>query len=336
MGRQHLFIKLSEIGLRVKYSPKQSLYFSLHLARYLSSDGRDETLSDLLRLFYSNDEVLRSDVEKNNGAKRWLESMMKHSKCTYRQSKGRRPGGKRVIFKVEMHCQHKRKPLTPRQIEQKASVSAGNSNKWLMHGLRQKKMDCCSVLKLTVSIPTKKDQRASLDHPYYLVSHPSILQITFTHNHPIESAHSLSFRPIDLETKECFFKLFRMGHCASSAYHWNVTKLFLDGGDDQLLLAERATNPTKSDVSRLYDEWRKKELGPDNGKKLFDKLEMEIPSYNEANLENGGQAKLQVYQNESVPFYDSDSESEVLKKNTKQKEKKIPAHGNSHLYSTYV
>ena len=78
-----------------------------------------------------------------------------------------------------------------------------------MHGLRQKKTDCPSVLKFTVSIPTKKDQRASLDHPY-LVSHPSILQITFTHNHPIESAHCLSFRPIDLETKESFFKLFRM------------------------------------------------------------------------------------------------------------------------------
>ena len=67
--------------------------------------------------------------------------MMKHSKCSNRQSKGRRPGGKRVIFKVEMHCQHKRKPLTPRQIKQKASVSVGNSNKWLMHGLRQKKTD---------------------------------------------------------------------------------------------------------------------------------------------------------------------------------------------------
>ena len=80
----------------------------------------------------------RVNLIKEDGAKRWLESMMKHSKCTYRQSKGRRPGGKRVIFKVKMHCQHKRKPLTPRQIKQKASVSAGNSNKWLMHGLRQK------------------------------------------------------------------------------------------------------------------------------------------------------------------------------------------------------
>ena len=90
--------------------------------------------------------TIRVNLIKEDGAKRWLESMMKHSKCTYQQSKGRRPGGKRVIFKVKMHCQHKRKPLTPRQIEQKASVSAGNSNKWLMHGLRQKKTDCPSVL----------------------------------------------------------------------------------------------------------------------------------------------------------------------------------------------
>ena len=49
---------------------------------------------------------------------------------------------------------------------------------------------------------------------------------------------------------------------------------------------------------------------------------MEIQSYNEANLENGGQAKLQVYQNESVPFYDSDSESEVLKKTPNKKKKR--------------
>ena len=39
-------------------------------------------------------------------------------------------------------------------------------------------------------------------------------------------------------------------------------------------------------------------------------------------MENGGQAKLQVYQNESVPFYDSDSESEVLKKTPNKKKKR--------------
>ncbi len=40
-----------------------------------------------------------------------------------------------------------------------------------------------------------------------LVSHPAIFQVSYNHNHPIESAHSLSFRPIHQETKEFFFKL---------------------------------------------------------------------------------------------------------------------------------
>lgn len=229
--------------------------------------------------------IIRINVSNVDEGKRWLQSMMKHSKCTYRQTKGRKPGLKRVLYKVEMHCQHKRKPLTPRQVEQKATARVKNSRKILMHELRQKKTDCPSVLKFTVAIPTKKDRYASVD---YLVTHPTVLHITHNHNHPIESAHALSFRPIDPETKESFFKLFRMGHSASSAYHWHETKLFLDGGEDQLLLADRATNPTKSDISRLYEDWRKKELGADNGKELFDKLELEIQAYNEANSDSGG------------------------------------------------
>ena len=48
---------------------KAKLVFLITL-RYRSSDGRDETLSDLLRLFYSNDKELkkiRSNVERING-----------------------------------------------------------------------------------------------------------------------------------------------------------------------------------------------------------------------------------------------------------------------------
>ncbi len=74
--------------------------------------------------------------------------------------------------------------------------------------------------------------------------HPTVLKIVFNHNHPIESAHSLSFRPIVDITKEAFFELFRKGHTASSAHHWHETKLFLDSCEDKLLIADRATNPT--------------------------------------------------------------------------------------------
>ncbi len=146
------------------------------------------------------------------------------------------------------------------------------------------------------------------------MSHPAIFQVSYNHNHPIESAHSLSFRPIHQETKEFFFKHFEVGLSASSAFHWSETKMLLDNDDDQLAFADRALNPTKSDVSRLYNEWRKIELGPDNGKELFDKLEMEIMSYNQANQHNVGRARLLVYQDCSNSCNDSDGESEAGKK----------------------
>lgn len=117
-------------------------------------------------------------------------------------------------------------------------------------------------MTITVNIPTKKDKMRSGNKPF-LLTHPTVVQITFNHNHPIDSAHVLSFRPIAPETKEIFSELFRKGHTASSAYHWHETKLYLDGGEDQILLADRAFNPTKADLSRLYSEWQKKELRSD-------------------------------------------------------------------------
>jgi len=248
---------------------------------------------------------------------------MKHSMCTYRQSKGRKSGRKRVLYKVEMHCQHKKKPLTQQQREQAATLKVLDSGKGLKHEVRKKKTDCPSIIKFKVTVPTKKDQRASVNFPY-LVSHPAIFQVSYNHNHPIESAHSLSFRPIHQETKEFFFKLFEVGHSASSAFHWSETKMLLDNDDDQLAFADRALNPTKSVVSRLYNEWRKNELGPDNGKELFDKLEMEIMSYNQANQHNGGRARLLVYQNCSNSCNDSDGESEAGKKPPKKRKRSQP------------
>ena len=85
--------------------------------------------------------------------------------------------------------------------------------------------------------------------------------------------------------------MFRKGHTAASAHYWHETKLYLDGGEDQTLLADRATNPTKSDVSRLYTEWQKQELGDDNGKEMFDKLHTEIDAYNDAYGERAGKGK---------------------------------------------
>ena len=82
------------------------------------------------------------------------------------------------------------------------------------------------------------------------------------------------------------------GHRASSAHHWHETKLLLEHEENQLLLADRNINPTKADFYRLYDEWRKKDLGPDQGKPLFDQLNNEIAAYNDAYSTDGGKQLL--------------------------------------------
>ena len=175
-------------------------------------------------------------------------------------------------------------------------------------------------MQITVLVPTKRDHVAASKKPY-LVSHPTVLQLTFCHNHPLNSAHVLSFRPISNEVKENFVELFRKGHTAASADHWHETKLYLDGGEDHTLLADRASNPTKSDISRLYSEWQKKELGDDNGKGMFDQLQAEISAYNDVCSKLGGKAKFRCFQ--QAPGSSGDSEDEVdhpPKKYFKQRE----------------
>ena len=74
--------------------------------------------------------------------------------------------------------------------------------------MSEKKTGWPSKLKFTVTVPTKRDKIASGKRSYF-VTHPTILNITFNHNHPIDSAHALSFRDVSSDTKEKFFELFR-------------------------------------------------------------------------------------------------------------------------------
>ena len=123
-----------------------------------------------------------------------------------------------------------------------------NAQKVLNHDTREQKTDHPSKINLTVLVPMKRDEVAA-GRKSYLVALSS-----FNHNHPIHSAHVLYF----LETKEKFVELFWKGHTAASAHHWHKTKLYIDGGEDQVLLADRATNSTGSYINRLYIEWQKK------------------------------------------------------------------------------
>ena len=270
--------------------------------------------------------VIRINLETQTAVQSWVDKMMAASLCTYRVTRGNKLKGKRVMCKIEMHCQHYRKPLTPTQAKRASVVSAKRTVKPMHSLVRQRKTQCPSSLKLTLQIPTKKQQFAATKKPY-LLTHKAVLLIDFVHNHPIHAAHSLSFRPVSDETKRQFFHLFDKGHCASSARHTHEQMLLLNAQTDaekQVVLADRHYNPNVQDICRLFVAWRKRNYGPEDGKQLFEKLQLVVDQYTEQNASQGGKALLQWYERSDDDGDDSDTEGCKPRKKRKREPSSTP------------
>ena len=249
---------------------------------------------------------IRINLKNENESKDWVDKMCNHSKCTYRITRTYKPSLKRILWRADMHCQHYRKPLSTKQLATKA-LSKKKSNP-LMGELQQKKTKCPSSLILKIQNPNKRELYSC--HTNFCQSHKGYLQLNFTHNHPLHSAHVLSFWPVSAETKEKYAKLFSAGHSAASAHHYYENTL-MDGFSDELqtTLADRAANPTMQDVNRLYQKWRSAAYGPmDNGPDLFTTLQAEVDEYNEKFNSKGGKALLQKYERWSVDSSDDDTD----------------------------
>ena len=213
-----------------------------------------------------------------------------------------------------MHCQHFKKALTTKQKDKAALAKSKKARKPFTMQVRNKKTQCPSRLTLTGQIPTKK-QLLATDIKPYLKTHTAVLNISFNHNHPIISGHTLTFRPVSAETKETFLELFSNGHSASSARHTHEQHLLMDAATDELkqyALADRAINPSAQDVCRLFQQWREKHYGKDDGKPLFERLQAEVNKYNAKHREQNGRALLQWYETQTDNYSDdvnSDGES---------------------------
>ena len=240
----------------------------------------------------------RMNLQKEGSVSQWLKDFQCHSKCTYRVTRTYKLQMKRVKYKVDMHCQHFKKKLTSKQLAQ--SSSSKRKSVSLVSDIRNKKTKCASKLLITVQIPPKsllmKRPQASNLQEYH-----TLVKLTFDHNHSTESAQALGFRPVLDKTKEKYISLFKMGHSASSArFYYETLLLTNQSGDTQRKIADRALNPTKQDVYRLFNTWRQNELGDDNGESLFKQLEHEIQLYNEKWKDHGGCAKLQPFKSSSL------------------------------------
>ena len=119
----------------------------------------------------------------------------------------------------------------------------------MLSGVKCKKTQCPSSLKVTIQIPPKRKVRKYRKH---CGTHKAHIQLSFHHNHPIEPAHVLGYRPVAESTKDTYTELFSCGHSASLAHHQYEEKVLKESG--QSSMADSAINPGIHWVHRFYRE----------------------------------------------------------------------------------
>ena len=188
-------------------------------------------------------------------------------------------------FKTVRHCHHYRKQKT---LSQMSTERKCKLKKTTIYCSTQDKMSMCpSTLIVRVYPP---EASTISDHPEYLA-------LTITH-HPIHSGHALSFRPVTGAVKKAKISLFESGSFAASAKHEYLTQLQLksDPRVVESTLADRAITPNVRDIQRLFRKWRSDNIGPENGKAMFERLLEEVQRYNKEHEKEGGQVFLQPYE----------------------------------------
>lgn len=233
------------------------------------------------------------NLETSEDVQSWIQQLQEMTRTTFRITNGTSHcmKGKKVIYKTNRHCQHKRKTPTRKMKKQAENKSKGvTRERQHERSCRDKNTDCPTALSVTLMSPEQ-----NLKHN----QHPCKVKLHYSHNHPLYSGQVLSFRPVSAAAKDAYHQLFQCGNSASSARNEYVMQLQLEHDDNdhdlQRALADRSINPNVQDVQRLFRQWREFSIGPENGDKMFERLEDEVNNYNKLVANDGGRVLVQKY-----------------------------------------
>ena len=216
----------------------------------------------------------RINLDNEDSTRKWIADYNEKTKETMVFECCKSLSGKHVIKKFFLRCQHKQ-----RQTGQHTKCNKPLKTTHKVHNNKQ--TNCPAQMKVTL-LPPKKQNGFCVD-----------VTLSHTHNHAVDIADALRFRPISECTKQKYYDLFRQGHSPASAHLEYETHLTYK--EEPNLLADRSINPKLSDIYNLFDKWRKSNLSVRSGKQLFTELERRVNVYNDAYGEVGGKAIIQRY-----------------------------------------
>ncbi|KAJ8896585.1 hypothetical protein PR048_001929 [Dryococelus australis] len=117
----------------------------------------------------------------------------------------------------------------------------------------------------------------------YLKEYPTEVDLSFTHNHSIDSAEALRYRHPTQELENAILNYFANGHSPSSALESYKTDLYINYGSEYFkIIADGSKCPTRKWCYDLYYKIFKKHYSEPSGDEMMVTLEKAVEEYNNA------------------------------------------------------
>ena len=133
-------------------------------------------------------------MQSEEDARKWVADYNDKTKETMVYERSKTQNGKRVIKKLYLRCQHK-------QRQTGKHTKSENALKTTHKQHNDKHTNCPAQMTITILAPNKK-------HSGYQVE----VETKHIHNHLVNVADALRFRPIAEDTKVKYYDLFKQGH----------------------------------------------------------------------------------------------------------------------------
>ena len=215
------------------------------------------------------------NIQSDREVKEWVKEYNTKTKQTMVFGRKKSLKGKHASTKYFLHCHHKQRQTGKHQ----------KSTKILKTVVREhsiKHTNCPAKMNISVLPSTTCG------------SFGVAVTLFYKHNHPINAADALRFRPISEDVQTKYFNLFRLGHTAATA-HLEYETNFMLSQETPCALADRSLNPKRKDVYNLFSKWRKENLGVKDGREMYEQLEQIVRGYNDQYSRDGGQAVIKRY-----------------------------------------
>ncbi|XP_071490825.1 uncharacterized protein [Diadema antillarum] len=175
-------------------------------------------------------------AQDEDAARQWLVDFQQSSKTTWRVMRTCPMAGKYVLSKKIYRCHH----------GQQRKAKEGTTR-------HSKDTGCCAKLTISVRRSVPSSGRKSRNSDPHLEVLPTLVTISWEHNHAISIPAALKFRDVSADTCHKLEDLYRRGHSPASAL--NVLELDLqDESPEEYILnsADRALCPDLKFCYRLY------------------------------------------------------------------------------------